>query len=170
MSEGDRPEGMPPTEALVLHDPGAEKSLVILLFEDDDAYQRAHQILDAMPAERHTGGSGLGREVRRRAPLQGLTNGRTRWLSTSFPPKPRTSEAWDFTDLRALFINCTLKPSPEVSHTQGLIEISIAIMEANGVAVDEVRAVDHDIATGRLAGHERARLPRATTGPRCTSG
>ena len=50
MSEGDRPEGMPPTEALVLHDPGAEKSLVILLFEDDDAYRRAHEILDAMPA------------------------------------------------------------------------------------------------------------------------
>lgn len=31
---------------------------------------------------------------------------------------------WDFTDLKALFINCTLKPSPELSHTQGLIDIS----------------------------------------------
>lgn len=26
--------------------------------------------------------------------------------------------SWDFTDLWALFINCTLKRSPELSHTQ----------------------------------------------------
>jgi multimeric flavodoxin WrbA len=56
--------------------------------------------------------------------------------------------AWDFSDLRALFINCTLKRSPELSHTQGLADISIAIMEKHGVEVDQLRAVDHDIATG----------------------
>ena len=39
---------------------------------------------------------------------------------------------WDFSDLRALFINCTLKRSPEVSNTQGLADISIAIMRAPG--------------------------------------
>jgi len=55
---------------------------------------------------------------------------------------------WDFSSLKALFINCTLKPSPEQSHTQGLIDISRTIMEKNGVAVDVVRAVDHDIAYG----------------------
>ena len=55
---------------------------------------------------------------------------------------------WDYSDLRALFINCTLKRSPEVSHTQGLADLSIAIMERNGVSVDSVRAIDHDIATG----------------------
>ena len=55
---------------------------------------------------------------------------------------------WDFSDLRALFINCTLKPSPERSHTQGLIDIATAIMEKNGVATETVRAVDHDIAYG----------------------
>lgn len=55
---------------------------------------------------------------------------------------------WDFSDLRAMVINCTLKRSPEVSNTQGLLDIPIAIMEANGVAVDQVRAVDHQIATG----------------------
>jgi len=32
-----------------------------------------------------------------------------------------------FDDLRALFINCTLKRSPELSHTQGLVEISRVI-------------------------------------------
>lgn len=55
---------------------------------------------------------------------------------------------WDYSDLKALFINCTLKRSPERSHTQGLIDISKAILEKNGVAVDVVRAVDHDIAYG----------------------
>src|SRR5690242_5087640 len=55
---------------------------------------------------------------------------------------------WDFSDLRAVFINCTLKRSPELSHTQGLIDISSEIMGRQGVAVEEVRAVDHDIATG----------------------
>ena len=55
---------------------------------------------------------------------------------------------WDFSDLSALYVNCTLKRSPEVSHTQGLADLSIAIMERNGVAVETIRAVDHDIATG----------------------
>ena len=54
----------------------------------------------------------------------------------------------DFTGLRALFINATLKKSPEQSHTQGLIEASAAIMTKHGVTVDHLRAVDHDIATG----------------------
>ena len=55
---------------------------------------------------------------------------------------------WDFSDLTAMFINCTLKRSPELTHTQGLIDISAEIMARQGVSVEEVRAVDHDIATG----------------------
>src|SRR6476660_6618760 len=55
---------------------------------------------------------------------------------------------WDFSDLRALFVNCTLKRSPEQSHTQGLIDLSMEIMRRQGVAVECVRAIDHDIATG----------------------
>lgn len=54
----------------------------------------------------------------------------------------------DFSDLQALFINCTLKPSPQVSHTRGLIDASKTIMEEHGVAVEVIRAVDHDIAAG----------------------
>ncbi|MEU6936422.1 flavodoxin family protein [Streptomyces rubiginosohelvolus] len=54
----------------------------------------------------------------------------------------------DFSGLSAMYINCTLKRSPELSHTQGVIDRSVAIMEANGVSVDQIRAVDHDIATG----------------------
>ena len=59
-----------------------------------------------------------------------------------------TTSRWDFSDLKALYINCTLKPTPAVSNTQGLMDISIAIMRANGVAVDQIRAVDHQIAPG----------------------
>ena len=53
-----------------------------------------------------------------------------------------------FTGLRALYLNCTLKRSPEVSNTQGLIDISTTIMEKHGVSVEVIRPVDHDIATG----------------------
>ena len=55
---------------------------------------------------------------------------------------------WDFSDLRALFINCTLKKSPESSNTQGLADLAISILETNGVNVEVIRAVDHEIATG----------------------
>ncbi len=55
---------------------------------------------------------------------------------------------WDFSDLRALFLNCTLKRSPELSHTEGLIRISRTIMEKNGVSVEVLRPVDFSIAFG----------------------
>lgn len=55
---------------------------------------------------------------------------------------------YDFSDLRAAFVNCTLKQSPDLSHTAGLMDVSAAIMRTHGVAVDEIRAVDHDIAPG----------------------
>ncbi len=58
---------------------------------------------------------------------------------------------WSFTDLHALFLNCTLKKSPEPSHTNGLISISKSIMEANGVTVEVVRPVDFDLAYGVYA-------------------
>jgi multimeric flavodoxin WrbA len=54
----------------------------------------------------------------------------------------------DFTGLEAVFVNCTLKRSPEVSNTQGLVDASAQIMRRHGVEVETLRAVDHDIATG----------------------
>ena len=59
-----------------------------------------------------------------------------------------TESRWDFSDLSALFLNCTLKRSPERSHTDGLIRISSAILEKNGVSVDVIRPVDHALAFG----------------------
>jgi len=59
-----------------------------------------------------------------------------------------STSQWDFSDLRAVFLNCTLKKSPEVSHTEGLMKMSQALLERNGVAVDFFRVVDHNVAFG----------------------
>ena len=59
-----------------------------------------------------------------------------------------TSTGPRYDDLSALFFNCTLKPSPQLSHTQGLIDRSSAIMARHGVRTETIRAIDHDIATG----------------------
>src|SRR5918996_809957 len=61
-----------------------------------------------------------------------------------------STDAYDFSDLRAIYINCTLKRSPELSHTQALADRSIAIMRERGVEVEVVRAVDHVIAADIL--------------------
>jgi multimeric flavodoxin WrbA len=58
------------------------------------------------------------------------------------------SSKWDFSDLSALFLNCTLKPSPKGSHTEDLMNVSNAILEANDVGTEMLRAVDYDIAPG----------------------
>jgi multimeric flavodoxin WrbA len=55
----------------------------------------------------------------------------------------------DFSDLKATFINCTLKASNQgQSHTETLMRDSMEIMEGCGVGVDYIRAADHDIAFG----------------------
>ena len=53
-----------------------------------------------------------------------------------------------FQGLKAVFLNGTLKRSPEISNTDGLIEASVALMNKNGVQAEIIRAVDHDIAPG----------------------
>jgi multimeric flavodoxin WrbA len=55
---------------------------------------------------------------------------------------------YDFSDLKAVFVNCTLKRSPEVSNTEGLADLSMTIMRRTGVQVELIRAIDHQIATG----------------------
>jgi hypothetical protein len=50
MSQGEQPEGVPATEVVVLHDPEAEKSVVILFFENEADYKRGDETLNAMPA------------------------------------------------------------------------------------------------------------------------
>ena len=55
---------------------------------------------------------------------------------------------WDFSDLNALFLNCTLKRTPTQSHTEGLIQISKGIMERNAISTELLRPVDANIAYG----------------------
>ena len=55
---------------------------------------------------------------------------------------------YDFSMLKAVILNCTLKPSPGLSHTEGLIAQAQAIMEANHVQVEAYRPVDYHIAPG----------------------
>jgi hypothetical protein len=50
-SGGGRPEGLPASEIIVLHDPASEKVQVILFFDNEEDYQRGDEILNAMPAE-----------------------------------------------------------------------------------------------------------------------
>ena len=49
MQSGTPPEGLEPQEIVVLHDPEASTSMVILFFENDDAYRRGDEVLNAMP-------------------------------------------------------------------------------------------------------------------------
>ncbi|PZD79183.1 flavodoxin family protein [Mesonia sp. K7] len=54
----------------------------------------------------------------------------------------------DFSKLKAVYINCTLKKSPQKSHTQTLMDVSKNIMEREGVKVENIRLVDHEVAPG----------------------
>jgi hypothetical protein len=49
MQEGERPEGLPATEMIVLHDPEAETSLAIVFFDNEEDYRQGDATLNAMP-------------------------------------------------------------------------------------------------------------------------
>jgi hypothetical protein len=51
MESGQPPEGMPSSELLVLHDADSERSLVVIIFDNEDDYRRGDEILNAMPAQ-----------------------------------------------------------------------------------------------------------------------
>lgn len=59
-----------------------------------------------------------------------------------------TDTTSDFTGLRAVFFNGTLKRSPETSNTDGLLETSVQLMQRLGATAEVIRTIDHDIATG----------------------
>jgi hypothetical protein len=48
--EGERPEGLPATEIMVLHDPAAETATAIVFFDDEAGYEQGNAVLEAMPA------------------------------------------------------------------------------------------------------------------------
>jgi multimeric flavodoxin WrbA len=57
-------------------------------------------------------------------------------------------DSTSFSGLKALYFNGTLKRSPEVSNTEGLLNASRTLMESHGATTELVRTIDHDIATG----------------------
>ena len=62
------------------------------------------------------------------------------------PTEPRPPARYD--DLRALFLNCTLKRTGDESHTDRLIAVAAGVMASNGVQVDVLRPVDLELAPG----------------------
>lgn len=50
--------------------------------------------------------------------------------------------------MKALFLNCTLKPTPAVSNTQALADRVLGILEELGCETETVRVVDHDVRFG----------------------
>ena len=49
MNEGERPDDIPATEIIVLHDADASKSIAIVFFDNEDDYKRGDEALNAMP-------------------------------------------------------------------------------------------------------------------------
>ncbi|MHA7944258.1 flavodoxin family protein [Formosa sp. 3Alg 14/1] len=54
----------------------------------------------------------------------------------------------DFSNLKAVFVNCTLKKSPSISHTRNLMDVSIDILKSEGVSVETIRLADYDVPAG----------------------
>ncbi len=48
---GDPPEGMPPAELVILHDAENERSLAIVIVDNEDDYRKADEILGSMPTD-----------------------------------------------------------------------------------------------------------------------
>lgn len=55
---------------------------------------------------------------------------------------------FDFSGLKALFVNCTLKPSTEFSHTEQLMKVSETIMRKSGVGTHMLRMADYTVPPG----------------------
>jgi multimeric flavodoxin WrbA len=58
--------------------------------------------------------------------------------------------AYDFSGLKALFINCSIKKDKAKSHTQLLINKAAQIMAKEGVDIEQIYALDHKIAFGMI--------------------
>jgi hypothetical protein len=50
MEGSERPDDVPAKEIIVLHDPDASKSVVIVFFDNEDDYKKGDAALNAMPA------------------------------------------------------------------------------------------------------------------------
>ena len=51
MEDGERPDDLPATEILVLHDADDESAVVVVFFDTEEDYARGDATLSAMPAD-----------------------------------------------------------------------------------------------------------------------
>ena len=47
----EKPEGLPASEMMILHDPEADKALAIDFFDNEDDYAKGDAVLNAMPSD-----------------------------------------------------------------------------------------------------------------------
>ncbi|MBR9977459.1 MAG: flavodoxin family protein, partial [Bacteroidetes bacterium] len=70
-------------------------------------------------------------------------------METKKERKMESSHNNDYSNLKALFLNCTIKPSPEVSHTQGLCDDVAKVYEKeHGIKSSFVRVIDYNVPSG----------------------
>ena len=50
IEDGEKPEGLPATEMMILHDPEAERALAIVFFDNEADYRTGDEFLSSMPA------------------------------------------------------------------------------------------------------------------------
>jgi hypothetical protein len=55
MKERGRPEELPATEIVVLHDAEAEEAQVVIFFDSEEDYRRGDEVLNAMAADETPG-------------------------------------------------------------------------------------------------------------------
>jgi len=48
VESGDKPEGLPATEMMILHDPESDSALAIVFFDNEDDYRTGDEFLNAM--------------------------------------------------------------------------------------------------------------------------
>ena len=54
----------------------------------------------------------------------------------------------DFSNLKVIYVNCTLKKSPAKSHTSLLMQVSKDILKKEKVDFEEIRFIDYEVASG----------------------
>jgi hypothetical protein len=50
IEDGEKPEGLPATEMMILHDPESDSALAIVFFDNEDDYRTGDAFLSSMPA------------------------------------------------------------------------------------------------------------------------
>jgi len=57
-------------------------------------------------------------------------------------------ESFGRSPVKALALNCTLKPSPEASNTEALLGVVLQALQGEGVETETIRVVDRDVRPG----------------------